>query len=102
MINLLKTLLLSLILLLCLFTNFAFAKNLKEEKKYEILINAKSMQYDEKKQLLNLENPRFTYKDIIITAPYAEYDYKKNIGNLTGGIKITQPETILTAKEMNY
>lgn len=67
----------------------------------EVEINADRVVYEEKKNLMKLiGNVRFSGKEAVVKAPYAEYDYKTRLATMRGGVTFTQPDTVLSSRQI--
>ena len=87
-------------ILFCAFLFFCMfgAKIYAQEK---ILIKSHSASFDDKKKSTVLKNVRLTYKDIVITANFCEYNIKSQNGQLSGNVMLNQSGTTITGNRMN-
>jgi lipopolysaccharide assembly outer membrane protein LptD (OstA) len=68
---------------------------------HEVKVWADRMIYDDKKKLLRLiGNVRVREKDTTLYAPYVEFNTETEIGDITGGVRVEQPDTVLTSDRM--
>jgi lipopolysaccharide assembly outer membrane protein LptD (OstA) len=67
----------------------------------EVEMNADRVIYEEKKNLMKLVgNVRFSGKETVVKAPYAEYDYKTRLATMRGGVTFTRPDTVLSSRQI--